>query len=142
MLVDNYEAKTVLMFVWAIHCQILIYMCAYLFIDMKCKLLHAIFSLASALICCLLLFARTAYDVSLNDDSWPPEAFQLVSGSTSKIVEKLEPSVHFLIHLILPFPMPVFSLDNVPFVLPEVLLRPTTLFWRPTCREGFRVLLL
>uniref|UniRef100_A0A8R7JUN7 Uncharacterized protein n=1 Tax=Triticum urartu TaxID=4572 RepID=A0A8R7JUN7_TRIUA len=33
----------------------------------------------------------TAYDVSLNDDSWPQEAFELVSGSTSKIVEKLDP---------------------------------------------------
>ncbi|KAM0881600.1 hypothetical protein ACQ4PT_032844 [Festuca glaucescens] len=35
--------------------------------------------------------SATAYDVSLNDDSWPQEAFDLVSGSTSKIVEKLEP---------------------------------------------------
>uniref|UniRef100_A0ACD5ZGC4 Uncharacterized protein n=1 Tax=Avena sativa TaxID=4498 RepID=A0ACD5ZGC4_AVESA len=35
--------------------------------------------------------SATAYDVSLNDDSWPQEAFELVSGSTSKIVEKLEP---------------------------------------------------
>jgi hypothetical protein len=61
------------------------------------------FPLASALIYCKLCFPRTAYDVSLNDDSWPQEAFELVSGSTSKIVEKLEPSVHFLIHFILPF---------------------------------------
>uniref|UniRef100_A0A0D9WBR5 Translocon-associated protein subunit beta n=1 Tax=Leersia perrieri TaxID=77586 RepID=A0A0D9WBR5_9ORYZ len=37
--------------------------------------------------------SATAYDVSLNDDSWPPEAFQLVSGTTSKIVDKLDPSV-------------------------------------------------
>ncbi|TVU18439.1 hypothetical protein EJB05_34540 [Eragrostis curvula] len=35
--------------------------------------------------------ATTAYDVSLNDDSWPQEAFEIVSGSTSKIVEKLDP---------------------------------------------------
>ncbi|KAL6624651.1 hypothetical protein ACP70R_031972 [Stipagrostis hirtigluma subsp. patula] len=35
--------------------------------------------------------AATAYDVSLNDDSWPQEAFEIVSGSTSKIVEKLDP---------------------------------------------------
>ncbi|KAL6865168.1 hypothetical protein ACP4OV_016319 [Aristida adscensionis] len=35
--------------------------------------------------------AATAYDVSLNDDSWPHEAFEIVSGSTSKIVEKLDP---------------------------------------------------
>uniref|UniRef100_A0A0D9WBR4 Translocon-associated protein subunit beta n=1 Tax=Leersia perrieri TaxID=77586 RepID=A0A0D9WBR4_9ORYZ len=35
--------------------------------------------------------SATAYDVSLNDDSWPPEAFQLVSGTTSKIVDKLDP---------------------------------------------------
>ncbi|KAL5202128.1 hypothetical protein ABZP36_013080 [Zizania latifolia] len=35
--------------------------------------------------------SATAYDVSLNDDSWPQEAFELVSGSTSKIVEKLDP---------------------------------------------------
>ncbi|XP_062179875.1 uncharacterized protein LOC133884465 [Phragmites australis] len=35
--------------------------------------------------------AATAYDVSLNDDSWPQDAFDIVSGSTSKIVEKLEP---------------------------------------------------
>ncbi|XP_006653936.1 translocon-associated protein subunit beta-like [Oryza brachyantha] len=33
----------------------------------------------------------TAYDVSLNDDSWPQEAFQLISGTTSKIVDKLDP---------------------------------------------------
>ncbi|KAK1698421.1 hypothetical protein QYE76_015118 [Lolium multiflorum] len=45
--------------------------------------------------------SATAYDVSLNDDSWPQEAFDLVSGSTSKIVEKLEPgstaSHHFVL---------------------------------------------
>ncbi|RCV16154.1 hypothetical protein SETIT_3G115100v2, partial [Setaria italica] len=35
--------------------------------------------------------AATAYDVSLNDGSWPREAFEIVSGSTSKIVEKLDP---------------------------------------------------
>jgi translocon-associated protein subunit beta len=35
--------------------------------------------------------SATAYDVSLNDDSWPQEAFQLISGTTSKIVEKLDP---------------------------------------------------
>ncbi|KAK8457028.1 hypothetical protein SEVIR_3G117600v4 [Setaria viridis] len=33
----------------------------------------------------------TAYDVILNDGSWPREAFEIVSGSTSKIVEKLDP---------------------------------------------------
>ncbi|XP_047042962.1 uncharacterized protein LOC124646990 [Lolium rigidum] len=37
---------------------------------------------------------KTAYDVSLKEDSWPQEALDLVSGSTSKIVEKLEPLVH------------------------------------------------
>ncbi|EMS62571.1 hypothetical protein TRIUR3_03666 [Triticum urartu] len=35
--------------------------------------------------------SATAYDVRLNDDSWPQEAFELVSGSTSKMVEKLDP---------------------------------------------------
>ncbi|OEL28573.1 hypothetical protein BAE44_0010408 [Dichanthelium oligosanthes] len=35
--------------------------------------------------------AGTAYDVSLNDDSWPQEAFEIISGSTSKIVEKHDP---------------------------------------------------
>ncbi|MFT2621798.1 hypothetical protein ACMWQU_25335, partial [Escherichia coli] len=35
--------------------------------------------------------SATAYDVRLNDDSWPQEAFQLIYGTTSKIVEKLDP---------------------------------------------------
>ncbi|KAK9113377.1 hypothetical protein Syun_020174 [Stephania yunnanensis] len=32
----------------------------------------------------------TAYDVSLTDDSWTPEIFNLVSGSTSKTWERLD----------------------------------------------------
>lgn len=36
-------------------------------------------------------FCRTAYDVSINDDSWPKEAFELVSGEVSKTLERLDP---------------------------------------------------
>ncbi|KAK3136808.1 hypothetical protein QOZ80_5BG0442780 [Eleusine coracana subsp. coracana] len=35
--------------------------------------------------------SATAYDVAINDDSWPTEAFELVSGETSKTLEKLDP---------------------------------------------------
>ena len=33
---------------------------------------------------------RTAYDVSLNDDSWSQDMFNLVSDSTSKTWERLD----------------------------------------------------
>ncbi|XBI62158.1 hypothetical protein VPH35_042828 [Triticum aestivum] len=35
--------------------------------------------------------SATAYDVAINDDSWPKEAFELVSGEVSKTLERLEP---------------------------------------------------
>ncbi|CAM0878762.1 unnamed protein product [Alopecurus aequalis] len=35
--------------------------------------------------------SATAYDVSINDDSWPVEAFQIVSGEVSKTLERLDP---------------------------------------------------
>lgn len=35
--------------------------------------------------------SATAYDVSINDDSWPKEAFELVSGEVSKTLERLDP---------------------------------------------------
>ncbi|XP_072963069.1 uncharacterized protein [Typha angustifolia] len=34
--------------------------------------------------------SATAYDVSLNDDSWSQDVFELVSGSTSKTWERLD----------------------------------------------------
>ncbi|KAF0924196.1 hypothetical protein E2562_008493 [Oryza meyeriana var. granulata] len=45
--------------------------------------------------------SATAYDVSLNDDSWPPEAFQLISGTTSKMVDKLDPGATASHHFVL-----------------------------------------
>lgn len=36
-------------------------------------------------------YCRTAYDVSINDDSWPTEAFELVTGEKSKTLERLDP---------------------------------------------------
>jgi translocon-associated protein subunit beta len=39
----------------------------------------------------LNLFFRTAYDVSLKDDSWSKEVFEVVSGDTTKTWEKLDP---------------------------------------------------
>ncbi|KAG2630105.1 hypothetical protein PVAP13_3KG493300 [Panicum virgatum] len=38
--------------------------------------------------------SATAYDVTINDDSWPTEAFELVTGEKSKTLERLDPSVH------------------------------------------------
>ncbi|KAL6622455.1 hypothetical protein ACP70R_032334 [Stipagrostis hirtigluma subsp. patula] len=35
--------------------------------------------------------SATAYDVTINDDSWPTEAFELVSGEKSKTLERLDP---------------------------------------------------
>jgi len=35
--------------------------------------------------------SATAYDVTINDDSWPKEEFELVSGEVSKTLERLEP---------------------------------------------------
>jgi translocon-associated protein subunit beta len=35
--------------------------------------------------------SATAYDVTINDDSWPKEAFELVSGEVSKTLERLDP---------------------------------------------------
>ncbi|OQU79368.1 hypothetical protein SORBI_3008G134900 [Sorghum bicolor] len=35
--------------------------------------------------------SATAYDVSINDDSWPTEAFELVTGEKSKTLERLDP---------------------------------------------------
>ncbi|KAF0901179.1 hypothetical protein E2562_038189 [Oryza meyeriana var. granulata] len=35
--------------------------------------------------------SATAYDVSINDDTWPKEAFELVSGEMSKTLERLDP---------------------------------------------------
>ncbi|XP_047059487.1 translocon-associated protein subunit beta-like [Lolium rigidum] len=35
--------------------------------------------------------SATAYDVTINDDSWPKEVFELVSGEVSKTLERLEP---------------------------------------------------
>ncbi|TVU49663.1 hypothetical protein EJB05_00987 [Eragrostis curvula] len=34
--------------------------------------------------------SATAYDVAINDDSWPTEAFELVSGEKSKTLERLD----------------------------------------------------
>ncbi|WOL02554.1 hypothetical protein Cni_G11273 [Canna indica] len=34
--------------------------------------------------------SSTAYDVSLSDDSWPQDTFELISGSTSKTWERLD----------------------------------------------------
>lgn len=89
-----------------------------------------------------LIFYRTAYDVSLNDDSWPQEAFQLISGTTSKIVEKLDPLVTTLTSYLC-FLTPIFALwqSFLPLVLSVVLLLPTTSSWRPKCRASFRALL-
>ena len=44
-------------------------------------------------------YCRTAYDVTINDDSWPTEAFELVTGEKSKTLERLDPSVQFVMHL-------------------------------------------
>jgi hypothetical protein len=38
-----------------------------------------------------IIFCSTAYDVTINDDSWPKEAFELVSGEVSKTLERLDP---------------------------------------------------
>ncbi|KQK02784.1 translocon-associated protein subunit beta [Brachypodium distachyon] len=35
--------------------------------------------------------SATAYDVAITDDSWPKEAFELVSGEVSKTLERLDP---------------------------------------------------
>ncbi|CAN6343404.1 unnamed protein product [Urochloa humidicola] len=35
--------------------------------------------------------SATAYDVTINDDSWPTEAFELVTGEKSKTLERLDP---------------------------------------------------
>nr|ACF84177.1 unknown [Zea mays] len=35
--------------------------------------------------------SATAYDVSINDDSWPTEVFELVTGEKSKTLERLDP---------------------------------------------------
>ncbi|KAG8053714.1 hypothetical protein GUJ93_ZPchr0001g29921 [Zizania palustris] len=35
--------------------------------------------------------SATAYDVSINDDTWPKEAFEIVSGELSKTLERLDP---------------------------------------------------
>jgi hypothetical protein len=45
------------------------------------------------------VFSRTAYDASINDDSWPTEAFELVSGEKSKTLEKLDPWVYFVTYI-------------------------------------------
>lgn len=41
-------------------------------------------------LCCFLSSYRTAYDVSLTDNSWPLDAFDIVSGNTSKSWERLD----------------------------------------------------
>ena len=45
-----------------------------------------------------IIFCRTSYDVRINDDSWPKEAFELISGEVSKTLERLDPWVHFAMH--------------------------------------------
>lgn len=35
--------------------------------------------------------SATAYDVTINDDSWPKESFELISGEISKTLERLDP---------------------------------------------------
>ncbi|CAL4898540.1 unnamed protein product [Urochloa decumbens] len=35
--------------------------------------------------------SATAYDVTINDDSWPAEAFELITGEKSKTLERLDP---------------------------------------------------
>jgi len=35
--------------------------------------------------------SATAYDVTINDDSWPTEAFELVTGEKLKTLERLDP---------------------------------------------------
>ncbi|RLN29925.1 hypothetical protein C2845_PM05G14450 [Panicum miliaceum] len=35
--------------------------------------------------------SATAYDVTVNDDSWPTEAFEVVTGEKSKTLERLDP---------------------------------------------------
>jgi hypothetical protein len=37
--------------------------------------------------------------VTINDDSWPTEAFELVTGEKTKTLERLDPWVHFVMHL-------------------------------------------
>ena len=37
--------------------------------------------------------------MTINDDSWPTEAFELVTGEKSKTLERLDPSVQFVMHL-------------------------------------------
>lgn len=36
------------------------------------------------------LFDRTAYDVSLTDDSWPQDKFDVISGNISQSWERLD----------------------------------------------------
>lgn len=38
----------------------------------------------------LIMITRTAYDVSLNDASWPVDVFDIISGETSKSWERLD----------------------------------------------------
>lgn len=58
------------------------------------NLLSSMFAINFYLSFVLMLFVpfieRTAYDVSLADDSWPSDAFGVISGSTSKSWEKLD----------------------------------------------------
>ncbi|CAL4891567.1 unnamed protein product [Urochloa decumbens] len=35
--------------------------------------------------------SATAYDVTINDDSWPADAFELITGEKSKTLERLDP---------------------------------------------------
>ncbi|XP_022928575.1 uncharacterized protein LOC111435340 isoform X2 [Cucurbita moschata] len=41
-----------------------------------------------------IMITRTAYDVSLNDASWPGDVFDVISGETSKSWERLDAGGH------------------------------------------------
>ena len=83
-------------------------------------------------------YCRTAYDVTINDDSWPTEAFELVTGEKSKTLERLDPWVHFVMHL---FAIGVGSTENdfITFTLAAVPQHHTHLSWKPKHRAGSRV---
>lgn len=45
----------------------------------------------------VLYVYRAAYDVTLSDDSWPEEAFDVIDGKTSNSWERLDVLVTYII---------------------------------------------
>lgn len=87
-------------------------------------------------------WCRTVYDVSVADDNWSKDVFDVVSGNISQSWERLDAWVIYLLLMLLVFESFVSRVVEVLFTFAVVVFFHIRLNWRPKFKACFMVHLL